>query len=173
MCDCSTIQIPLHLNHLCKPDPPYMMLMPVSKGRGEGGVCTSCLNAHRPQRQRNKTECLFALRSDRLVPPPSSSCGWIAVSCRWIWSIRSINTDYCNPGGQKEGNGPLRVHAANAGSGQICAGMANMCPSAVQKSDHEDLFRISSLGLFFFFFASFQPPAEQKRPHHVICGKIN
>lgn len=70
MCDCSTIQIPLHLNHLCKPDPPYMMLMPVSKGRGEGGVCTSCLNAHRPQRQRNKTECLFALRSDRLAPPP-------------------------------------------------------------------------------------------------------
>lgn len=126
-----------------------------------------------PQRQRNKRECLFAFAAIVLSASPSS-CGWIAVSWRWIWSIRSINTDYCNPRGQKEGNGPLRVHTANASSWQICAGMANMCPSGVEKSAL-DLTPTTKIYLWFplWFFAYFQPPAEQKRSHHIIYGKIN
>lgn len=58
--------------------------------------------------------------------PHPTACGWIVVSWRWTWSIRSINRDYCNPRGQKEGTGPLRVHTTSTSSGQIWARMANI-----------------------------------------------
>lgn len=75
LCDFSTIQIALYLNHLCKSDPPpYMMLMPVS--REGGGLSSSSVNAQRPQRQRNQTECLFCITQRPSCPlPPHPAAG--------------------------------------------------------------------------------------------------
>lgn len=105
---CRFTQIPL-FDH---PDSPYLCLgrwRLFPEGRRVG------FSVGKPfQRGINITLCLFALRSDRpRFPPSCSSCGWIAPSWRWIWSIRSINRDYCNPRGQKEGTGPLRVYASH------------------------------------------------------------
>lgn len=99
----------------------YVRLTPVSRER------KSMFSLFGKAPKRGKQNYLFLCITQRLSRrPPPLSRGWIAVSWRWIWSIRSINRDYCNPRGQKEGRGPLRVHASHTGSRQICAGMANM-----------------------------------------------
>lgn len=92
----------------------HMILMPVTTGR----LSSRPVNAHRPKGQwgGGGGECLFAPRTDSLICVPLPDLpprSWIAASWRWIWSIRSINRDYCNPRGQKEGIGPLRVHASH------------------------------------------------------------
>lgn len=65
---------------------------------------------------------------ERPTPPHRTACGWIAASWRWSWSIRSINRDYCNPGGQNGGTGARRVHTTHTSSEQIWARMANIWP---------------------------------------------
>lgn len=61
-----------------------------------------------PQTKKKK---MFICTTHRL--PHLLSHVRIAASWRWIWSIRSINRDYCNPRGQREGTGPLRVHTSH------------------------------------------------------------
>lgn len=104
----------------------HMILMLRTGGKHQ--IFTSYRNVHWPKAKEKKRKNL----SLHHAPTPSSArphltaCGWIAVSWRWTWSIRSINRDYCNPRGQKEGTGPLRVHTTNTSSGQIWARMANI-----------------------------------------------
>ena len=102
-----------------------------------------------------------------------SSRGWIAVSWRWIWSIRSINRDYCNPRGQKEGTGPLRVHASHTSSigksvqeWQTCASGVKS-PATLKKIKN----KIGNNYLWFaLLFACCQRPAEQEQPSNMILG---
>lgn len=97
----------------------HMMLMP----RKNPDLCFACKC---PQAKRGRK--MFICTTHRLPHPRPRVCAWIAASWRWTWSIRSINRDYCNPRGQREGTGPLRVHTSHTSSRQICAGMANMRP---------------------------------------------
>lgn len=77
----------------------------------------------RAQRPKEKN-ALFAPFTDCLICVPTTTtapcAARIAASWRRIWSIRSINRDYCNPGGQGEGTGPRRVHTSHTSSAQIC-----------------------------------------------------
>lgn len=66
-----------------------------------------CLENLVPKGQKKKTLYLHhsptASSAPPPPPPPPPPRVRIAASWRWIWSIRSINRDYCNPGGQWEG----------------------------------------------------------------------
>lgn len=104
----------------------HMILM--LRTRGNPQISISYWNVHRPKakRKKEKNVSLHHAPTASSARPHPTACGWIVVSWRWTWSIRSINRDYCNPRGQKEGTGPLRVHTTNTSSGQIWARMANI-----------------------------------------------
>lgn len=121
------LQISFYLNHIfcCTQNPNYstlvqlkahiscyVILMPTARVKTQ--ICP--LASMCPQAKRGGKKNVY-LHHAPTASSPSPVCGWIAALWRWIWSIRSINRDYCNPRGQREGTGPLRVHASRASSG--------------------------------------------------------
>lgn len=168
MCDFSTNQIPFYLNHTLAPVRPPIHDADVCFGEGGGGylyvllVC-KCPQAPKTEEQKRNVYLHYAAT---VSSAPPSSCGWIAASWRWIWSIRSINRDYCNPRGQKEGSRPLRVHAPNAEALDKSVQEWQTCARPERKSldpPHKDLFTIST-------FARILPTTRRAgavKPHHL------
>lgn len=88
-------------------------------------------------------------------------CDRIAALWRWIWSIRSINTDYSNPGGQGEGSGPRRVHTSK----HVRAATASLW--AVFLFKHSIIYQI------FRCKFTFIPPSSSFNPEDPFSRKGN
>lgn len=71
MCDFSTIQIPLHLNHFCKSDPHSWCWCPFPEGGGSLLVC-KCPQAPK-DREIKGNVYLHSQRSSCPLPPPPAA----------------------------------------------------------------------------------------------------